>query len=202
MQNVFVGRQPIYDIESALFGYELLYRSGEKVNAADFEDGDWATSQVILNAFVEIGLESLVGQSLAFINFTENFLLEGLCHQLPPGRVVVEILEDVTVNDALLTAVGELAGAGYTIALDDFIYRPELEPLLQFAHIVKVDVRGVDRKDLAAHTEQLKHFDVKLVAEKVETLDEFEYCKSLGYELFQGYFFRPADDCKRPEARS
>jgi c-di-GMP phosphodiesterase len=189
MQNVFVGRQPIYDLESVVFGYELLYRSGETVNRADFSDGDLATSQVILNAFVEIGLESLVGDSFAFINFTENFLVQGLAHQLPPGRVVLEILEDVTVNDALLAAVGELAGAGYTIALDDFIYRPDLEPLLQFAHFVKVDVMGVDRKKLAEHTEQLKKFNVRLLAEKIETKDEFEYCKSLGYEFFQGYFF-------------
>jgi EAL and modified HD-GYP domain-containing signal transduction protein len=188
MHDIFVGRQPIYNRQLDVFAYELLFRSGEG-NQAHITDGDWATSQVVLNTFMEIGLETMVGHKLAFINLTRDFILQDYSPVFPAARVVLEVLEDVTVDAALLAAVGSLSAQGYTIALDDFIYHESLQPLVEIADIVKVDILALDRTALQEHVTLLRQFDVKLLAEKVETQDDFKYCKDLGFDYFQGYFF-------------
>ncbi|GIX48625.1 MAG: histidine kinase [Candidatus Tectimicrobiota bacterium] len=192
MQDVFVGRQPIYDRQLDVFAYELLFRSGE-ANQARFVDGDLATSQVILNTFLEIGLDTIVGQKRAFINLTRGFLLQDCSHVFPAKRVVLEVLEDVHVDAELLAAVRRLAAAGYTIALDDFVYHERLRPLVELADIVKVDVLALDRETLREHVARLRPYGVRLLAEKVETQDDFAYCKDLGFDYFQGYFFCKPD---------
>jgi EAL and modified HD-GYP domain-containing signal transduction protein len=188
MLDVFVGRQPIYDRQLDVFAYELLFRSGE-VNQAGVLDGDQATSQVILNTFMEIGLETIVGTKQAFINLTRDFILRDYSDVFPAGRVVMEVLEDVAVDAQLIEAVRGLSTQGYTIALDDFIYHESLHELVAVADIIKVDIMALDRAALQEHVTLLRDYDVKLLAEKVETQDDFKYCKDLGFDFFQGYFF-------------
>ena len=187
--TAFVGRQPIFSPELDVFGYELLFRSGQQ-NAAVITDGDRATADVLLNTFTDIGLETIAGSKRAFINLTRNLLLSRNLSCLPADRVVLEILEDIRPDDAVLAAVERLAEQGYTIALDDFVYSPDLEPLVGLADIVKIEFPAIPNEDLPDHIEKLRELGVRtILAEKVETQEEFELCKRLGCDLFQGYFF-------------
>jgi EAL and modified HD-GYP domain-containing signal transduction protein len=152
-------------------------------------NGNQATSQVILNTFMEIGLDTIVGEKRAFINLTRDFFLQEYSAVFPAKRVVLEVLEDIPVDAALLAAVRRLSGQGYTIALDDFVYHERLRPLVELADIVKVDVLAMDRKTLCEHSVLLRQHNVRLLAEKVETREVFKFCKALGFDYFQGYFF-------------
>ncbi len=188
IRNIFIGRQPIYDRALQVYAYELLYRSSEE-NSAGLPDGDAATSQVILNAFTEIGIENLVGEHLAFINLTRGFIIGDNPLPLTQGKVVLEVLEDITVDDALIDAVRKLSQTGYLIALDDFIFHESLRPLVDIADIIKIDVRALTRETVSVHVKELRRSKARLLAEKVETQEEFEYYKELGFDYFQGYFF-------------
>lgn len=188
MPDVFVGRQPIYDQRLEVYAYELLYRS-DPGETARFADGDQATSEILVNTFLEIGLDTLVGARPVFINLTRGFVTGELPLPFDKDRLVLEVLENIPVDRELIDAVRELASQGYAIALDDFVYRHELEPLVQLATIVKVDLLQVDRAALAEHVRKLRRPKLKLLAEKVETPEDFDYCKQLGFDLFQGYFF-------------
>lgn len=188
MDEIFVGRQPIYNRQLEVVGYELLYRSGQD-NQAQFLDGDRATGEVILNTFLELGLENITGRYPAFINLSRGFLVGDKPLPFSHKRVVLEVLEDIEPDATVIESLRQLAQNGYIIALDDFVYRPELEPLAELAHIIKVDVLGVDPDALTARVEQLKRHKARLLAEKVENYDEFERCKQLGFDYFQGYFF-------------
>jgi c-di-GMP phosphodiesterase len=188
MDDVFVGRQPIYDRQLDVYAYELLFRSSES-NHARVTDGDRATSQVILNTFLELGLETIVGPKLAFINLTRGFILQDYSPVFPAGRVVLEVLEDIPVDAELVEAVSRLSSQGYLIALDDFIYHERLQPLVEVADIIKVDVLALDDVALREHAATLRQYKVKLLAEKVETQDRYKYCRNLGFDYFQGYFF-------------
>ncbi len=192
MNAVALARQPIYDRQLRVYAYELLYRS-DTSNQANFTDGDQATSEVIVNAVMEIGLEHIVGHRPAFINMTHGFLTGALPLPLLKETVVLEVLEDVSVDVELIAGLEHLADSGYLIALDDFTYRPDLNRLLEIAHIVKLDVLALEPDDLSAHVDLLRDYNVKLVAEKVETQDELARCQELGFDYFQGYFFCQPD---------
>lgn len=184
----FVGRQPIYGRSIDVFAYELLFRNNE-INRASFTDGDAATAQVMLNTFVEIGLDHIVDHHLAFINLTRDFVLGNYCVALPKDRVVLEVLENMGVDQELMNALQRLSKLGYRIALDDFVYHESLKPLVEIADIIKVDILELDRETVAEHVKILRQYPVKLLAEKVETHEEFEFCRDLGFDYFQGYFF-------------
>ena len=188
MQDVFIGRQPIYNQGLEVMAYELLFRSGD-ANHAAILDGDQATSQVILNTFTEFGLEQIVGEHLAFINLTRGFLLGRYPLPVFKDRVVLEILEDIEVDAEVVSAVHQLADSGFAIALDDFIYHPDLQPLVDVADYIKMDVLAMDRDTVREHVALLKQHDVRLLAEKVESAEDFEFCRELGFDFFQGYFF-------------
>ncbi len=189
MPDIYVGRQPIYNKDLGVFGYELLFRSGEKNNAAAGQlSADGATSTTIINSFLEIGLERLVGKRYAFINLTEQFLLDEDSLPISPEQVILEVLEDVPVNFKLLKAVERLSSQGFIIALDDYIYNPSHKPLVAMADIIKIDIMQLDQKELIKHVKILKKYKARLLAEKIETLDEFEFCLKLGFDYFQGYF--------------
>ncbi len=185
--EAYVSRQPIYRSHMDLFGYELLFRDGEKDHAV-IVDGDRATASVILN-FFELGLERIVGKNRAFINLTRNFILDGHCVSLPSDRVVLEVLEDVTADPEIVRALKDLLARGYLIALDDFVNEDSLRPLVDLADIVKVDVLGIERAVLKQRVSALSGFDVALLAEKVETQEDFDFCNGLGFDYFQGFFF-------------
>ena len=193
MPEFFIGRQPIFDQHLQVMGYELLYRNSDVSSAAVF-DGDQATSQVILNSVVEMGLTRLVGKHHAFINMTRNFILNH--EMLPPtdGRMVVEILEDVSVDDTLLEAVQSLRARDYVVALDDFVYHPHLQPLVELADIIKIDLTRLEHGQLEQHVKLLHNGRAKLLAEKIETKEELARCQALGFDYFQGYFLcRPSN---------
>jgi EAL and modified HD-GYP domain-containing signal transduction protein len=184
----FLGRQPIYDKTLHVCAYELLYRSNRE-NNAEVLDGSLATSQVLYDAFIEVGFEQLVGPHLAFVNITAEMLRGGSPLSFPSNKVVLEVLEDVPVDDPeILGVLKSLSERGYTIALDDFVYRESADALVNIADIVKLDVQGLGRDALVSHVRRLSSHDVRLLAEKVETGDDFEFCLNLGFDYFQGYF--------------
>jgi c-di-GMP phosphodiesterase len=186
MEEYFIGRQPIFDRRLDTFGYELLYRSCE-INQALVQNGDQATTQVILNAYAEIGLGKLVGATKAFINVTENFINGVFPTPFQPDRLVLEIPETMEVNDASIAAVKKLHEQGYQLALDDVIDYT-IVPFLDISDYVKVDLVQMPRSELVAFCQAMKKYPVKLVAEKVETQKDLDECMELGFDYFQGYF--------------
>ena len=186
--DVFVGRQPILSPKMQTIGYEVLYRNCE-IEQAIFTDEDVATATVLLNTYLDIGLDHVVGSHLAFLNIPKQFLLEHYCEALPKNRVVLEILENVEPTPQVLEALTSLAQQGYTIALDDFEYHDRFRPFLEIADIIKVDVLGKSAEQLEREVSQLGDSRVRLLAEKVETQEVFQTCKQLGFYYFQGYFF-------------
>ena len=143
MSEVFVGRQPIYDRKLKIYGYELLFRSGgNPANAFQKVGADGATSTTIINSYLEIGLEKLVGKHLAFINLTEQFLLNENSLPMSPQQAVLEILEDIPITVEIIEAAKRLKAQGFIIALDDYIYNPDHKPLMPFIDIIKIERRS------------------------------------------------------------
>lgn len=188
MTDLLIGRQPIFNRSLNVAAYELLYRSVGQGNKARIVDGDQATTQVIINTFSEIGLDALAGSANVFINVTRNFLLGKYPIPLPPSRVVLEVLEDIPIDPPLVEALRTLSHNGFTLALDDVVSIKPIQPLLGLAKIVKVDILGMDRRVLQNIVVNLKPYKILLLAEKVETQQEFDFCCRLGFDFFQGYF--------------
>ncbi len=189
MSEIFIGRQPIFDPNLQVYAYELLFRGdGESFNAGVI-DGDSATSQVILNTFVNLGLDKIVGNHKAFINLTRVFISNPDLIVAPPDQIVLEILEDIEPNETILNTLKTLKQKGHTIALDDFIYEDKYKPFVELADIVKIDIMALDNDEIAQHVAQLKQHNLKLLAEKIETYEQFEFLKSLDFDYYQGYFF-------------
>lgn len=188
MDNIFVARQPIYDKSNQLIGYELLYRAGD-TDKAEFSDGDLASSEVILNSFVNVGLDSLVGSAEAFINITEEFILNESLTPMFENQTVLEILEHVEPSKEIVAGVIRLKEQGYKIALDDFKYSPKYDELLALVDYVKLDVMHLTTTEVVEQINHLKNFDISLVAEKVETPEMFAFCEELDFDYFQGFHF-------------
>ncbi|VAW44299.1 Predicted signal transduction protein [hydrothermal vent metagenome] len=188
--DVYIGRQPIFNGQMKVVAYELLFRSSKENNHAVIVGGDVASAQVMMSAFGDIGLSEILGEhQKAFINFTEGLLLKEYQDFYPKNKIVIEVLEDVQVTSRLTKSLTLLKQQGYTIALDDYIFSPELEPLEPFSDIIKVDLLEVELSKLEAHIDRLKAQGIRLLAEKVETQAQYKYCQSLGFDYFQGYFF-------------
>jgi len=187
--DIYVGRQPIFNQEMEVIAYELLFRGNTQDNHAVILGGDAASAQVMMNVFGEMGLTEVLGEHQGFINFTEGLLLREYQPFFPRKKVVIEVLEDVKITPQLIASLTKLKEMGFTIALDDYIFNPELEELERFADIIKVEILAVGPKQLAEHSKRLKAKGIKLLAEKVETREQFEFCLKLGFDYFQGYFF-------------
>lgn len=185
--NAYVGRQAIFDRRLDVVGYELLYRDSME-NRAKFDDVAQASASTMLNAFLELGLDNLVGQVPAYVNMSADFLLGHYPIPLPPDRTVIEVLEDVPVTPALIESLRDLRAQGFRIALDDFLLNDETRPLLEIAHIIKVNVLGVSRDDLVEQFNALKPSGAIMLAEKISTHDELVFLRNLGFYYFQGYF--------------
>jgi len=192
MKDVLIGRQPIYDANLWVEAYELLFR-GASMDLSNASEGDRATGDVLLGALTEIGLDRLVGERRAYINLTRNFVRGHFPLPAPPERVVVELLENVGVDSEIVEGVRGLKRAGFTIALDDFEFVDGCEPLLRLADIVKLDVLGLDGDEISRRFAEVQPFRVRCLAEKIETREQFELCRDLGFELFQGYFLARPD---------
>jgi c-di-GMP-related signal transduction protein len=186
-QIVHVGRQPLYNPAGDVVGYELLFRgAGTEVVAS--RQNAYATSQVIVNAFTEFGLPELVGDHTCFINLTREFIVGELALPFEPGRVVLEILETVEMDDEAIAGVARLVEQGYPIALDDFVFGLGHERLLDIASYVKIDVLDYDVERITAVVAACRQYPgIRLVAEKVETAEHTELAHELGFELLQGY---------------
>jgi len=183
-----IARQPIVDRDLSLVGHELLYRRSDD-QPAHAVSGQMATAQVLSTSLSECSLKELTGSGTAFINMTRDALLNMDQLSLPKDRVVFEILEHVEVDIQLRTKLEELVAAGYRFALDDYNLDGLHNELLDIAYVVKVDVLELDQDAIRQHVERLRQYPVVLIAEKVESWEEYEYCKTLGFDLFQGYFF-------------
>ncbi len=186
--EVFVARQPIFDRNQRVCAYELLYRYGPE-NSYNNPNGDRATSEVIANSFLVIGLETLTRGKRAFINFTENLLKEELATALPKDLIGVEIIENVEINSGVIEACQKLKGLGYLLALDDFVYNSKTSALVKMADVIKIDFISTPINERREIVKRLGDGKVVFLAEKVETREEFEQAMAWGYSLFQGHFF-------------
>jgi c-di-GMP-related signal transduction protein len=182
----YVARQPILDLHGKVHGYELLFRDGPR--AVFRGDGDLATRTMIDNA-VLFGLGRLTGNLPVFLNCTEEALTGELLHVLPAGMTVLEILETLDPSPALIAACRHLKSCGFRLALDDFTWKPGIEPLVEIADYIKVDFIISDEQDRRELLHRLRGGSVALVAEKVETQEEYLQARDEGFTLMQGYYF-------------
>lgn len=190
--DFFIGRQPILDEKGHIYAYELLFRQPGETKASVL-DNSAATARVLINAIQNMGLESLLGDKKGFINVDESILLGGLIDILPKEQFVIEILETTKVTSEVIAKVGEYKKQGYTFALDDVVlnreYCDEFKNLFGAVDILKMDYMLCDKEELKKSMVVFKKLHVKMLAEKVETQDDYEFCRGLGFNLFQGYFF-------------
>ncbi len=190
MQNmdVYVARQPIFDTKKNIAAYELLFRDSMS-NAFPDIDGDLATSKLLARSFFNIGIERLTGGKKAFINFTEELLIKQVPTMFSSDDVVVEILEDVSPGEDVVQACRQIKDKGYVLALDDFLFRDDLRELVAMADIIKIDFLITPIDEIREMLERLAEFDVELLAEKIETYEEYQLSCEMGFKYFQGYFF-------------
>lgn len=189
--DIYLARQPIFDRQMRVAGYELLYRSGQVNSAAGMGDPSVASMQVLVNAFSEIGLEKITSGLPALVNITHEIFTRGLVPKGLQKLLIPEVLEDVVVDEGVIQEVRNLISLGYRVALDDFVYSEHWKPLIPSAHFIKLDVMVLKPEGVREQLAKLRAVaDVsgKLLAEKVETHEEFELYKSMGFDYFQGYF--------------
>ena len=191
--DFFLARQPILGRDQKLVAFELLFRAAPEHEDAQLTDYAAATAAVISHAS-QLGMKQVVGEQIAFVNVDEVVLMSDFVRFLPPDKVILEILETVRPTARLLARVRELKELGFKFALDDVIEHSEqVSKLRNLVDIIKIDLQGVGRDELADLVRTLRGPHQKLLAEKVETIEEFELCMELGFEYFQGYYFaRPA----------
>lgn len=186
---VWLGRQPIFDRQKRVFGYELLYRDHAQRNVYAHPDGDQASNRVINNSLTMMPLADSAGERKAFINITRRLLVDQSYRRLPRERAVVELLETVEPDAEILAACAALKEAGYLLALDDFQCTAANRPLLDYADIIKIDFLVSDAQQRQWYAQEFGGQRLLLLAEKVENSEDFEQAFELGYDYFQGYFF-------------
>jgi EAL and modified HD-GYP domain-containing signal transduction protein len=189
----FLARQPILGRDQRLVAFELLFRAAPEHEDAQLTDYAAATATVISHVS-QLGMEKVVGEQLAFVNVDEVVLKSDFVRFLPPDRVILEILETVQPTEEVMARVRELKELGFKFALDDVIgHSEQVSKLIDLVDVIKIDLQGISRDDLACLVQSLRGSRRKLLAEKVETVEEFRLCMELGFEYFQGYYFaRPA----------
>lgn len=192
MKDFFIGRQPILDDKGHIFAYEILFRS-HNTTGANVTDNASATARVLINALQNFGLDTLIGGKKGFINADENIIMEGALDILPKDKFVIEILENTKVNQDVIDKIKDYIEKGYVFALDDLEFTKEyfatFKDLFPLVEYIKVDYMLSDKEALTKNINILKRFKAKLLAEKVESQEEYEQCKTLGFHLFQGYYF-------------
>jgi len=186
--NYLLGRQPILNRSQEIVAYELLFRSAGMLTA-DVSDASHATANVIINTLTGFGLEDILGGHKGFINMELELLMDDSLLILPKEQVVIELLETLEISPELVDRCRFLKENGFSLALDDHEYSPAFHELYKIVDIVKVDLMLGPRERLAEMVKQFEGYSLQLLAEKVESLDEFRYCLDLGFDLFQGYYF-------------
>ncbi len=187
--HTYVARQPIFTRDRDVFGYELLFRGSAENRFTPGVDEDHASAKVLNDTLHLHGLDDLGSGGKCFINITPKILLEELYTTLPPESAVLEILETVEPTDELLAACRKCREAGYSLALDDYILQPEFNSVLAHIDILKVDYLDLDASQRHEVARLGRRYKFKMLAEKVETYEEFHQAKLQGYDYFQGYFF-------------
>ncbi|MEP6781957.1 MAG: EAL domain-containing protein [Gemmatimonadaceae bacterium] len=187
--DVYVARQPIFDMGNRRIAYELLYRDGPLTTKAGLQPVDVMCSEMALHALLTIGLDQLTGGATAWINITREHLLAGLHRLFDPKNIVLELLESISADAEVLAACADARKDGYVLALDDYDGRAELDALLNVVQIVKVQVMHSSEGELTPVVRALKAKGLVVLAECVETTDQHEMCKKIGFTLFQGYVF-------------
>lgn len=187
--ELFLGRQPILDARENLVAFELLFRSGH-TDGARIDDDLIASATVIHHVFSELGVNAVLGHYTGYINLSAALLLSDVIELLPPERVVLELLETVEINDRLVARLQELRARGFRLALDDYLGdEAQYADVLGLMDVIKVEVGAMSEARLADVTRALARWPARLLAEKVDTKEQAEHCRALGYELFQGYYF-------------
>ncbi len=182
----YLARQPIMDLRGRVHGYELLYRAGPELSFRG--DGNTATRTMLDNTIL-FGLEKLAGGMPAFVNCTRESLIENMVQVLPPSMTVLEILENIEPTPDLIEACRKLKAAGYRFALDDFTWKPNVDPLVELADYIKVDFVLSGPQERHNLLERLRGIPVALVAEKIETQEDYQQACKEGFTFFQGYYF-------------
>lgn len=190
--DFFIGRQPILDEKGQIYAYELLFRHpGE--TSANVMDNSAATARVLINAIQNMGLTSVLGGKKGFINVDESIIMGGLIEILPKEQFVIEILETTKVTPEVVEKVKEYKGMGYSFALDDVVLSKEyyemFRDLFAVVDVIKVDYLFCDKEKLKKNMGVFSRLNVKILAEKVETQDDHNFCQDAGFNLYQGYFF-------------
>ncbi|MFA0439311.1 histidine kinase [Vibrio sp. 10N.286.49.C2] len=199
MKYSYIARQPILDNQQKTIGYELLFRDGPNNTFPDI-DPDIATNRLLSEHFLATHY-STIGDKLGFVNFPYQSLVNLVPTLFPKDNLVIEILESCEPTKELLSAVRKMAEAGYTIALDDFIPKKEWLPFLPYTSIIKIDIRQYPLDKAKALINKLHAHDIIFLAEKVETYEEFELAKSVGFTQFQGYFFSKPQLIRRKQIK-
>ncbi len=185
---IYVARQPVLTATGEVFGYELLYRANWHAQAC-VDASDIAAARVLTDSLLSIGLDGISGGRRIFLNMTRSLLLQDLSTLLKPESTVLEILEDVVIDDEVVSTCCALHAQGYSLALDDFVPGSDAEALLPYARFVKIDVLQQSPASTRALVARLTASGIRVVAEKVETQEVFDETRALGYTLFQGYYF-------------
>jgi c-di-GMP-related signal transduction protein len=188
MSEIFVGRQPIYDRDLDIYAYELMSRSSRSNKEEEQTDADKATSQVIINAFLEIGIDKLVNNNIAFIKLAERFLRTDEALPLPTDKVILKIPGYTNVDDDIIAGAKRLTDEGFQLAIDNYLVHKELQPLAKMAHMIDINIEALDQSTLESHIKTLKKSHSILLADHVKDHDEYEFCRDLGIDYFQGYF--------------
>ncbi len=187
-QPIFIARQPIFDQKDRVQAYELLFRNSQAHLHANISDPIKSTLDVISYGF-DLAVSATGGRKPAFINFPQQLLLEKSALALPASLCIIEILETVKPDQEVLDACRFLKEQGYKIALDDFCGQPGQDKLVELADIVKVDILKMPPKEIKQISKYLQQKKVQLLAEKIENVTIYGYCKQMGFNLFQGFFF-------------
>lgn len=187
MAEIFVGRQPIYTRDLDVYAYELMSHSVSEDNGETIE-GDMATSQVIINAFMEIGIDKLVGKKIAFITLTEHFLQSDYELPLPTDRVILKIPSYINVTNEVIDGTKRLTDAGFKLALDNYLQHPSLQPLASMASVIDINVENLTATEIRAHLKILKKLHPIILADHVKDHDTYDICHDVGIDYIQGYF--------------
>lgn len=187
-KNFFLGRQPILGPKKEIAGYELLFRAADEDNAI-FNSNSQASAAVITNALASFGINEVLGDKLGFINVDIDLLMSETVELLPADQIVLELLETIPLNEEVIKRCAELKKMGFTLALDDHQIDDANYNIYNYIDIVKLDVLSTDTNELKNIAKKLRKYPVSLLAEKVETIQQFQICRKLGFEFFQGYFF-------------
>jgi len=188
-KDIFLARQPILDRSQSIVAYELLFRSGQQ-NFAQIENELSATASVVISLFNDMGVQSVLGNERGFINVDSRFLMSDMIELLPPDKIVIELLETIEITPTILEQCRKLKQLGFSLALDDFtVMHEQYKLLLPIVDVIKVDLMHLSKDELTKTSRKLREYPAKLLAEKVETREQFEHCKQLGFHFFQGYYF-------------